>query len=76
MLFRLSKSTKQRFKILHPCVSSLPFPSVTHQTYLPVPNIQHTVKKGYHFSRPHTLIKLSLAGNILIIPGQGEFGWG
>ncbi len=34
-------------------------------------------KKGQRISRPQagmSLTKLSLAGNYLIIPGQGEFG--
>jgi hypothetical protein len=34
----------------------------------------HTVKKGQRFSRSQSLTKLFLAGNNLVIPGQGEFG--
>jgi hypothetical protein len=39
--------------------------------------VRCTVKKVYRFSRPQPgcqPIKLSLAGNNLIIPDQGEFG--
>ncbi len=38
----------------------------------------NTVKKGYRFSRPQprdVTNQLSLAGNNLIIPGQGDFGY-
>jgi hypothetical protein len=38
----------------------------------------YTVKKGWRFSHPQpagmSLSKISLAGNNLIIPAQGEFG--
>jgi hypothetical protein len=40
------------------------------------PDLQYTVKKVIDFPAPAgmSLTKLSLAGNNLITPGQGEFG--
>jgi hypothetical protein len=35
----------------------------------------YTVKKVSDFPRGMSLTKISLAGNNLIIPGKGEFGW-